>query len=61
MITAIPETTTAWPEVAAALGTFLTFAAQVEERIVDADRHTDQQDHAVDRVDRGHQLGRRGR
>ena len=43
-------------DVTAALGAFLAFAAQVEQRVVDADRHTDQQDDAVDRVDRGHEV-----
>ena len=52
-----PETSTACPEVAAvraegvlrrpALAPLLALAAQVEERVVDADRHAHQQDHRV--------------
>ena len=57
IITARPETTTARPEVAAAISTASTTAtprgpllpltAEVEQRVVDADGHPDEQDHAV--------------
>ena len=57
-ITVRPETSTARPEVAAAIssasrwpvpgGPLLALSAQVEERVVDADREADQQDHGGD-------------
>ena len=56
-----PEMSTAWPDVAAARGSasspwpgvpLLPLALQVEERVVDADRHPHQQDHRVGRVGR---------
>ena len=60
IITVTPETSTARPEVAAANSSaaaalaarvaLLHLAAQVEHRVVDADREADQQDHRVDRV-----------
>ena len=66
MITAMPETTTACPEVSAAistasrcgaaLGPFLAFPADVEQRVVDPDRHADQQDHAGGGVGGRHQV-----
>ena len=66
MITAMPETTTACPEVSAAistasrwpraLGPFLALPSHVEQRVVDADRHADQQDHAGGGVGRRHQV-----
>ena len=58
MITVIPEISTARPEVAAAASIaarslrpgapLVAHAADVEERVVDADGETDQQDHLVD-------------
>ena len=60
--TVTPETSTAWPEVAAARCSasrpvaarrpLLALALHVEERVVDADRHADQQDHGARRVRR---------
>ena len=62
MMTAMPETTTAWPEVSAAIsiassrvgaaGPLLALPPDVEQRVVDADRHADEQDHAAERVAR---------
>ena len=57
-MTAPPDTRIEWPEVCggdlhrveggAALGPLLALALEVEERVVDADGHADQHDHAAD-------------
>ena len=59
-ITVRPDTSTARPDVAAAISSavggraalrpLLALAAQVEQRVVDADGQADQQDHRVDRL-----------
>ena len=58
--TVAPEISTAWPEVDAARSSdgarppsrraLLAFAPEVEERVVDADGHADEQDHARGRL-----------
>jgi hypothetical protein len=39
---------------------FLAFALEVEERVVDTDRHADQQHDVGDRAAVGEQVGQRG-
>ena len=70
-MTVKPETSTARPEVAAAVWTassllaparlLLALAAQVEQRVVDADRQADEQDDRADGVVHRHELARDAR
>ena len=64
--TVTPEISTAWPDVAAVRRSdscgvlpersLLALALQVEERVVDADRHADHEDHRCRSVERVHEL-----
>ena len=68
IMTVRPETSTARPDVAAATSiassvsapfvALLALAAQVEQRVVDADGHADEQDHRGDRLVDRHDLAR---
>ena len=70
IITVKPEMSTARPEVAAAASSaadlapsgppLVALAADVEERVVDADGEPDQQDHLRDRLVHRHDLARQG-
>ncbi len=70
-ITVRPDTSTARPEVAAAIsiasivvvapGPFAALAGEVEDRVVDADREADQQDHGLRHVGDRQQVAGQGR
>ena len=70
-ITVRPETSTARPDVAAAIsiasmvvlpsGPFAALAGEVEDRVVDTDREADQEDHGLRHVGDGQQVAGEGR